>query len=87
MQWYPGKLLYGTDAYSDSAIPFLGGLPYLPKALHAWEEKAWLMDRTGRTALALALSGMQADAEIDANRAENMLRMVMVGTATRLYGL
>lgn len=87
LQWYPDKLLFGTDAYSDSAIPFLGGLPYLRNPLSAWEEKAWLMDRTGRTALALALSGMQADAEIDGARAENMLRMVMAGTATRLYGL
>ncbi len=87
LEWYPEKLLYGTDAYSELSIAHLNGLPFRANPLAGWEEKAWLMDRTGRTALTLALSEMQDDGEIDHNRAEKFVGMVMSETATRLYAL
>lgn len=87
LEWYPEKILYGTDAYSERSIALLGGLPFLANPLAGWEEKAWLMDRTGRTALSLALSGMHADGEVSAVRIDELTRMVMGGTASRLYGL
>jgi uncharacterized protein len=87
LEWYPEKLLFGTDAYSERSLALLGGLPFLPNPLGGWEEKAWLMNRTGRTALALALSGMHADAEVDATRVAELARMVMGETAASIYRL
>jgi uncharacterized protein len=85
LEWYPEKLLYGTDAYSERSIALLGGLPFLANPLGGWEEKAWLMDRTGRRALALALSGMAEDGEISGERTSELMRMVMGGGAASLY--
>ncbi len=87
LEWYPEKLLYGTDAYSERSIALLGGLPFRANPLGGWEEKAWLMDRTGRTALALALSGMREDGEIAASDATKFMHMVMGETAAQLYEL
>ncbi|MCO5066697.1 MAG: amidohydrolase [Rhizobiaceae bacterium] len=85
LEWYPEKLLYGTDAYSERAIAMLAGLPPKANPLGGWEEKAWLMNRTGRTALALALSGMQVDGEIGSERVAELIDKVMGGTAAELY--
>ncbi len=87
LEWYPEKLLFGTDAYSERSIALLGGMPFKANPLGGWEEKAWLMDRTGRTALALALSGMREDGGLGGKRADEVTRTVMGGTAARLYGL
>jgi len=85
LEWFPEKLMFGTDAYSERSLALLGGLPFLPNPLGGWEEKAWLMNRTGRTALGLALSGMQRDGELTAQRASELTHMVMHDTAIRLY--
>ncbi len=87
LEWHPEKLLYGTDAYSDRSIGMLGGMEPLANPLAGWEEKAWLMDRAGRTALALALSGMREDGELTSGQAEARLAQVMRTTAIDLYRL
>ena len=87
LEWYPEKIMYGTDAYSDRSIGMLGGMPVKPNPLHGWEEKAWLMDRTGREALGLALTGMHGDGDLSAARAEELADATMRGNAIKLYGL
>lgn len=87
LEWYPEKIMYGTDAYSDRSIGMLGGMPVRPNPLSGWEEKAWLMDRTGREALGFALTGMYRDGIVDSARAEEMMQDVMVRNAAALYGL
>ena len=47
----PRKILFATDAY-----------PYIPEM--GWEESGWIAARTGRQALAIALTGMMRDNEI-----------------------
>ena len=79
--------MYGTDAYSDRSIGMLGGMPVRPNPLSGWEEKAWLMDRTGREAVGIALTAMHRDGVIDAARAENLMQSVMAGNAATLYRL
>ena len=71
---YPDKVLFGTDAFA--LTPEVG-----------WEEVGWLSARTGREALALALTGMLRDGEITRGRASELARMVLRGNAARLYGM
>ncbi len=69
---YPGKILFGTDAFSfDAEID--------------WGEVAWLSNHTARLALTLALEGMMNDKEIDMGRAIELARMALHDNAAKLY--
>ena len=70
---WPEKVLFGTDAFDGGAD-------------QGWEEVAWLGASTARRALALALTGMMRDGEIDRSRAEALARMVLRENAAKLYG-
>jgi predicted TIM-barrel fold metal-dependent hydrolase len=74
LEFVPEKVMFGTDAY-----------PYLPEM--GWEESGWIAARTGRLALAIALSGMLHDGEISRSRASELARMVLRGNAKALYRL
>lgn len=76
LEWYPEKVLYGTDAYPEPGTPLAG-----------WEEKLWLANETAREALAIALTGMMNDGQITRARALELARMVLRDNAVRLYGL
>ena len=76
-QWlgeWPEKVLFGTDAFE-------GG----PE--QGWPEVAWLGTTSARRALAIALTGMMRDGEIDRARAEVLARMVMRDNAIVAYRL
>ena len=73
LEYYPEKILYGTDA-----SPSFGEI--------GWEETAWLADQTARKALALALTGMINDGEITRARAVELARLVLRENAIKLYG-
>jgi hypothetical protein len=70
----PEKVLYGTDAYPSSD-------------LMGWEESLWMANKTARTALALALEGMQRDRELTRDEALHLAHMVLHDNAGTLYGL
>lgn len=70
---WPEKVLFGSDAFDGG--PDQG-----------WEEGLWLATSTARRALALALTEMMHDGEIDRSRAETLARMVLRENAVRLYG-
>lgn len=70
---WPEKVLFGTDAFDGGAD-------------QGWEEGAYLGAMTARRALALALTGMMRDGEIDRARAETLARMVLRENAAHLYG-
>jgi hypothetical protein len=74
LEFYPDKILFGTDAFS-----------FGPEV--DWGEAAWLSNTTGRQALALALTGMMNDGEIDRAHALELARMVLHDNAAKLYGL
>jgi predicted TIM-barrel fold metal-dependent hydrolase len=74
LESYPDKILFGTDAFS-----------FGPEV--DWGELAWLSNNTARQALALALTGMMNDGEIDRERAMELARMVLRENAAKLYGL
>ena len=74
LEWYPEKILFGTDAFIVS-----------PEV--DWPELAWLSNATGRQALALALTGMMNDGEITRTRAVELARMVLRENAIKLYQL
>ncbi len=69
---WPGKVLFGTDAFDGGAD-------------QSWAEVAWLGANTGRRALAMALTGMMRDGEVDASRARALARMVLRENAGRAY--
>jgi len=76
-QWlneWPDKVLFGSDAFD-------GGLE------QGWEQVAWVGSTTARRALAIALTGMMRDGEIDRPRAEALARMVMRENALAAYEL
>lgn len=76
-QWlgeWPDKVLFGTDAFD-------GG----PE--QGWEQVAWVGSNTARRALAMALTAMMRDGDIDRARAEALARMVMRENAIAAYGL
>ena len=52
-----------------------------------WEELGWIAARTGRQALAIALTGMLRDGEITRARASELARMVLRDNARKLYKL
>ena len=74
LEWVPEKVMFGTDAY-----------PYSNEM--GWEESGWIAARTGREALARALTGMMRDGEISRQRALELARMVLRDNAHALYGL
>ena len=74
LESYPDKILFGTDAFSFG--------PELD-----WGELAWLSNTTARQALALALTGMMNDGEINRESALELARMVLHDNAAKLYGL
>jgi hypothetical protein len=76
LEWYPEKVLFGTDAYPEPGTP-----------LFDWEEKLGLANDTAREALAIALTGMMNDGQITRARAVELARMVLRENAVRLYGL
>ena len=80
-------MLYGTDAYSDVALALIACVPPRSNYLQGWGKKAWLLDRTARDALAIALTDMLADRVVDAARVEQLASMVMRENAVDLYHL
>ena len=73
LEFYPDKILFGTDAFS-----------FGPEV--DWGEVAWLSNTTARQALALALTGMMNDGEITREHALELARMVLRENAIKLYG-
>jgi predicted TIM-barrel fold metal-dependent hydrolase len=73
LEFVPEKILFATDAY-----------PYISEM--GWEESGWIAARTGRQALAIALTGMMRDGEITRARASELARMVLRDNARALYG-
>ena len=70
---FPEKVLFGTDAFGAG--------------LRGWEEMTWLAAKSGREALALAVTQMIASGEMTRSRAEAVARMVLRDNAVRLYKL
>jgi predicted TIM-barrel fold metal-dependent hydrolase len=71
---FPEKIFFGTDAFMNSP-------------LRGWEEMTLLSTRSGREALALALTHMTNAGDITRSRAEEVARMVLRDNAVKLYGL
>lgn len=74
LEWYPEKVLYGTDL-----------APGPPQ--QDWDVIGYATNRTARQALAIALTGMVSDGEITRTRALELARMVLRENAMKLYGL
>jgi predicted TIM-barrel fold metal-dependent hydrolase len=73
MEYYPEKILFGTDA-----SPVFGEI--------GWEETGWLAMTTTRQALAMALTGMINDGEITRERGIELAGLVLRENARKLYG-
>jgi len=74
LEFYPEKVLFGTDLY-----------PLEPQV--NWEETGYQTSTAGRTALAIALTGMMLDGEVTRQQAVSIAHMVMHDNAAKLYGL
>jgi uncharacterized protein len=74
LEWYPEKVLYGTDLAPGS-----------PE--QDWDVIGYSTNLTARRALAIALTGMVNDGEITRARASELARMVLRENAMKLYGL
>ena len=74
LEYVPEKALFATDAY-----------PYSAEA--GWEETGYIAAATGRQALAIALTGMLRDGEVNRARASELARMVLRDNARALYKL
>ena len=74
LEAYPEKVLFGTDAFPTGPA---GG----------WEDVGAINSTNARRALAIALTGMMADSEVDRAAAERLARMVMRDNAMALYHL
>jgi hypothetical protein len=74
LEWYPEKVLFGTDLYPDNTRPEIG-----------WEEIGWQTTDVSRRALALALTGMMHDGGITRERALELARMALHDNAAKLY--
>jgi len=72
LEWYPEKVLYGTDL-----------APGAPQ--QDWDVIGYSNNQTARQALAIALTGMINDKEITRDRALELARMVLRGNAIKLY--
>ena len=73
LEAFPEKVLFGTDSYPQTTTV-------------GWEEIGWLTTKSGREALALALTEMMQDGEISRSRATELANMVLRGNAIALYG-
>lgn len=73
LEWYPEKVLYGTDL-----------APGAPQ--QDWDVIGYSTNQTARRALAIALTGMINDGEITRTRALALARLVLRDNAMRLYG-
>jgi uncharacterized protein len=71
---FPEKVFFGTDAFTNTR-------------LRGWEEMTWLATRSGREALAMALTQMVTDGDVSRPRAEDLARMVLRDNAVKLYKL
>jgi len=78
LEWYPEKVMFGTDLFSEWPIP--------SEKEYDWEEIGWQTTQNGRLALTIALTGMIEDGEITRARALELARMVLRDNARRLYG-
>jgi hypothetical protein len=87
IEWFPERVVFGTDAHTDSDLGFLASVPSLPNPLAGWEEKAWLSGRVTRKALGLAVTGMVEDGVVTGDRAVELAQMVMRGNSLALYNL
>jgi len=76
LEWYPEKVLFGTDLYPDTGRPEIG-----------WEEIGWQATDVSRRALALALTGMMHDGEITREHALKLARMALHDNPAKLYGI
>jgi uncharacterized protein len=74
LEWYPEKILFGTDLY-----------PNTPEI--DWEEIGYQTTQSARQALAIALTGMIQDGEINYAQALNLAHKVLHDNAAKLYGL
>jgi hypothetical protein len=73
LESYPEKVMFGTDLFP--------GTPQID-----WEEIGYQTVEAGRSALALALTGMLRDSEITRAQATSIARMVLRDNAKKLYG-
>jgi predicted TIM-barrel fold metal-dependent hydrolase len=78
LEWYPEKVLFGTDAYPEDLMG-------VAAPLAGWEEKTWLAARSSRDAVALALTQMVSEGLMTRARALDVARLVLRGNAERLY--
>jgi predicted TIM-barrel fold metal-dependent hydrolase len=76
LEWYPEKVLFGTDAYPEEGAP-----------INTWEEMMWFASDSAREALAIALTGMIADGQITRRRASELASMVLRENALKLYAI
>jgi predicted TIM-barrel fold metal-dependent hydrolase len=76
LDWHPEKVLFGSDAYSDTNTP-----------LSDYEEKHWLTTWKARKALRIALTAMMRDGEITRSRAIQIAHMALHNNAAGLYGI
>jgi predicted TIM-barrel fold metal-dependent hydrolase len=74
IEWYPEKILYGTDLYPGSGA-------------YDWEEIGWQTNQTARQALGIALTDLIHDSQITLPRANEIAQMVLRGNAVKLYQL
>jgi len=74
LEWYPEKVLYGTDLAPGPPEP-------------DWDVIGYSTNQSARRALAIALTGMMKDGEITRNRALELARKVVRENAMKLYGL
>lgn len=74
LEWYPEKVLYGTDLAPGPPV-------------QDWDVIGYSTNRTARKALAIALTGMINDGEITRTHALELARLVLRGNAMKLYGL
>ena len=74
LEWYPQKVLYGTD--------LAPGQPEMD-----WDVIGYVTNSTARQALAMALTGMVKDKEISQERALEIAQMVLRDNAMKLYSL
>jgi uncharacterized protein len=70
------KIVFGSDASADSAVP-LGG----------WEARQWLLTKAARESLAAVLGILVEEEKITRQRALELAAMVLRGNALQLYGL
>lgn len=75
LEWYPEKVMFGTDLYPGNSPEY------------DWDSIGYMIATTGRQALALALTAMMQDGEINRARAVQLAHMVLFDNAARFYGL